>query len=56
MNSSPLQQVLQAGKNAFANGQGRMVPKQYANFDLFYFAFLKGFDEMAALQSKKKEF
>tara|TARA_B100002049_G_scaffold180623_1_gene137535 strand:- start:737 stop:904 length:168 start_codon:yes stop_codon:yes gene_type:complete len=52
MNSSPLQNCLEAGKRAFKAGLNRSVPSEYARMDITAFAFLKGWDEMAAMKSK----
>jgi len=42
--SSPLQQVIEAGKDAFNNGSSRLVPNRYSKIDISNFAFLKGWD------------
>lgn len=55
MYSSPLQNCLEAGKKAFKAGFNRSVPSEYARMDITAFAFLKGWDEMAALASTARK-
>lgn len=52
MYSSPLQQCLQAGQEAFAAGLKRSVPSQYSRMDITVHTFLKGWDTAAAAASK----
>jgi hypothetical protein len=53
-NSSPIQACMNAGKEAFKSGSSRKVSRNYACMDIATFAFLKGFDEMAIIASRKK--
>ncbi len=54
MGSSPLQRVLDAGKQAAITGRARAVPKQYAGISIAHFAFLRGYDEIVRLSIQQR--